>query len=319
MQTVTWVDIGEWHARPSNNLLDDPYMRCPRTLHMISSTTLQDHFVKYSCNESQYSSSHFIPRHCELFKFHKSFTYFLNATNNPRGLTLVGDSIMGQLYIAVHCLAEAAGFNASNIKFIHDVFLRKDIPCASNCTNAAFRTQNNSFHPCMGCPTDGIKLDINDMINDKRMWHRRISFTSGIVVLSSGAWFTNFPGIIDSNPVYKETLAFTGSIISNMTKKFSFYWIDLPPAWDFMKYKFGEDWELHTGRNEIARDVLKGFNITFLNTTQATVKRCKSDPRVKHDPIHWWLGFIKFNNLLFIRKSSYSNCSDCNNDKFMMY
>ena len=158
--TLQNIFNGSWTYGEIIRVPSNPYASCPLTLRTISTTTLRDQPMKWSCLNSSYYSATYSPSHCAL----RSLNYSLKLLQGKH-LIFIGDSLMSEIYISLSCLAEQMNLHHSlTFQFIHELFLRPDFPCDSQCvTNSTFlHEQRNSglIHSCFQC-ANGTKTYFN--------------------------------------------------------------------------------------------------------------------------------------------------------------
>jgi hypothetical protein len=291
-----WCNIhnifnGSWSYGDIIHVNSNPYASCPATLKTISKTTLRDQPAKWSCLNSSYYSASYSPFQCAL----RSINHSLKLLEGKH-LVFIGDSLMGEIYISISCLAERMNLHDSlTFQFIHELFLRPDFPCDPQCiTNSTFRRQQiNSglIHSCFQCP-NGTKIYFNQSyVSNPKYWPQKVKTSKATsVLLSVGAWFNYYHLMYQPIAIYKQTLLRNVPIFHHFKRLgVLFYWLDVPPmpscneAWCKL---FG--WELFEQFNIIAREILEPAGVIFLNTSQATKERKDFDLNIT-DPfrLHW--------------------------------
>jgi hypothetical protein len=101
-------------------------------------------------------------------------------------IVFVGDSLGGQVAIAAMCDLEKDGLDATvKVTYLEDHFLRNDLPCNSQCTNATFLSQHMdvSPYPCQMCP-DANKPRPRFDPKSKDYWINKLPRDINVVVLN---------------------------------------------------------------------------------------------------------------------------------------
>jgi uncharacterized membrane protein len=123
------------------------YQHCPRTLNRLNSKTwlgLEYQAGDYSCDPRRTIPAQFEPNDCEIMHEHQAVAHIrqtlghINSTANnqrPINVLFLGDSIGGQLFIALDCILQHKNLeHYVNITYFPEMLFRRDIPCEHNCT-----------------------------------------------------------------------------------------------------------------------------------------------------------------------------------------
>jgi hypothetical protein len=104
-----------------------------------SGKSLIDHATKYGCMSRKYLEAYFIPNHCDLLPRYQSLPLLREMAqqirtqsaniSSPYRVTFIGDSIMGQIFVSATCYFEKHVYPEVELTYIHELFLRNDIPC----------------------------------------------------------------------------------------------------------------------------------------------------------------------------------------------
>lgn len=282
---------GSWEYGKTIYVTPNPYHSCPKLLKKISTTTLRDQPGKWSCLNSSYYSAKYSPYNCDI----RSLSTSLKLLQGKH-LTFIGDSLMGEIYIALSCTAERLGLhNSITFQFIHELFLRPDFPCDSKClTNSTFREQeihSGLINACFQC-TNGTKTYFNQSyIHNPKFWPSKVlSSNTTSVLISIGAWYNYYHLMYQPLHMYRQTLIRNIPIFHHMKRLgILLYWLDVPPmptCYESWCKLFG--WELFEEFNQIARELLEPNGVIFLNTSQITKPRKDYDLNIT-DPfrLHW--------------------------------
>jgi hypothetical protein len=280
---------GSWTYGDIINVPSNPYHHCPNTLQSISETTLKDQPAKWSCLNSSYYSAHYSPSSsCHI----RSISHSLKLLSH-RHLIFIGDSLMGEMYIALSCAAEQYSLHHSlTLQFIHELFLRPDFPCHPLClTNTTFlhqQIQSGLFHQCFQCSL-GIRTFFDQSyLHNPKYWPYKVQTSNATSVLVNvGAWYNYFHQMIQPLETYTQTLQKNLPIFHHLKQHgVIFYWLDVPPmpscSEDWCQL-FG--WDLFEKFNLIAKRILEPAGVIFLNTSQITRSRKEFDWNIT-DPFH---------------------------------
>lgn len=282
-------------------MAEPAFSSCPQTRKSIEKHKfLHDQVKQYGC--SSYHEAMWQPKHCRLLSLRESFHVLHNPQLNKNAsspkLTVMGDSLSGQFYIAMECAKESRNISLAN-EYILELVYRRDMPCDPACIGkrgTEFRANASKLmiNPCDSCQ-DGIKHNLKE-VQHNTPWLRMISKDTTILVLGGGAWFNYYRGVFNSTAVYKETLKFIAPILGNLTRDrgIEVFWLDLPPCWlddeveDHDK-KAGYEWDKFSSKNKLAKKTLSPFGVHFIDSWPALDERKKFDGNVS-DPggLHWW-------------------------------
>jgi hypothetical protein len=301
---------GSWTYGDIIHVPSNPYQHCPLTLQSLSQTTLKDQPNKWSCLNSSYYSARYSPYSCEI----RSLSHSLKLLSNHH-LTFIGDSLMGEMYIALSCAIEQHNRpppspplhspyspirhpppQSLTLQFIHELFLRPDFPCHPKClTNFTFREEQKHsglIHQCFQC-SNGTQTFFNQSyLHNPKYWPSKVKNSNTTsVLLSVGAWYNYFHHIYQPLVVYTQTLQKNLPIIHQL--KFHhgilFYWLDVPPMPSCSEewcQLFG--WDLYEKFNFIAKKILEPAGVIFLNTSQFTRARKEFDSNITDlFHLHW--------------------------------
>lgn len=288
------VFSGSWTFHQPHFTRSRAYSSCPKTLGNVSRHPfLHEHIRKYSCPNVSVSSARYNPVSCRTIQPAMA-SHVLTQANAY--ITLVGDSLMAQLYISLLCLAEQYYFPSEHIKLVSDLYLRPDIPCADQCiANATFlRLAGDDLigNPCLACRS-GKKTLFDDTFSTSSSgsWPSQIPPKTTVLIIGVGAWYHN--AVNESIELYKEMLKRVGQVLGKLKKERGVlvFWHDLPPmsmfeATEPEKYQtFGwNTWSLY---NTYAKEILSPHGVIFLNTSKATLVRKLHDPSIVSDYVHW--------------------------------
>ena len=287
--TISNIFNGSWSYGSKYFVPSNVYKNCPLLRHHLISSVLSDQPRKWACHNGSYYEAKFINLNCKIKSIHQSLREL-----QGKHLTLLGDSLMGQIYISLSCLAEQLGFhNKIKINYIHDLFLRPDVPCDPRCiTNSTFcNEQRNSgiFNACFQCPY-GIYREFNNSYEFKsNYWPTKVRLSNTTsLILGIGAWYNNFHQIMSPIETYSNTLQRNVLILNNLTKLgIKIYWIDTPPMPSCNILCLGYGWSIFNEYNNIAREIFNSTQIIYLNTSQVTGKRKFYDRNITPDYLHW--------------------------------
>lgn len=277
---------GDWSTNRSHDGRSTAYYLCPKTHRYVATQrSLVHQLKKYSCQEQAPGRAEF-NRSCELLPFPKSSALL---KDNNEFVTLIGDSLMAQLYISLLCLSEQYDFPVTRMKFHSELFMRPDIPCKDQClTNSTFLRQAGTgilYNPCAACK-NGVKISFNaSFFRSGKGWPSQISPRTTTLLLGSGAWH--------HDPViYQDMLHGIRFFLNSLTSRgVKVYWLDLPPMDMYAtvepdKYEyFG--WNKFSTYNTKSREILEPSGVIFLNTSEATRSRKILEPTIASDYMHW--------------------------------
>jgi hypothetical protein len=284
---------GSWTFHEEHNSSTRAYSSCPKTRSYVAQHAfLYEHIKKYSCTNAVFRSARYDPTSCRLIKLVQSIEVL---SRRNAFITLVGDSLMAQLYVALLCTAEQHYLPAGRIALVSDLYLRPDVPCSDQCiSNQTFLREAGDGligNPCAACkygkrvPFDGTFSGATE-----GSWPSQIPRQTTVLVLGSGAWYHN--KLDNPDALYVEMLAGIGPYLGHLTAKgVAVYWHDLPPMHMYEKtepdrFKY-YGWNVWHKFNENARAILSPHGVKMLATSAATRARKVGDPGVSSDYIHW--------------------------------
>ena len=252
------------------------------------------HEGKFSCLDLIHTKATYRAHECNILPIRDSFQA-VASTN--KAIVYIGDSLIMQLYLAAQCSAELFGVSQTlKSVVIQDLFLRNDIPCDPRClTNETFRLQDTWVHPCWACRS-GKRKEFSTFETDPDSWHNRLpSSPLSAVVLSSGAWYNTFKGIINSTATYIEMLHKVGPILRSINKVRSaeVFWVGLPPivihpGHDNETRAYMYEWIAYADKDRIAKEILQAYGVNFIDTDRLTRYRKFIDLNTSADGMHWW-------------------------------
>jgi hypothetical protein len=249
--------------------------------------------MKFSCSDRHYRKAVYQTPSCKFLRLEETSKLLVQYNFT---VAYAGDSLPAQLYTNAMCSAETHGFSmASHTYFLHDIFLRNDIPCDDRClTNTTFLSQKTFKHPCWGC-RNGTRHDYKAYLNDPKTWHNRAAALNvSALIVGNGAWYNSFQGIINSTSTYIETLQTTGPILQYLRERHGTHvlWLGLvPPNVDVTKMNetdYGYEWIHFEEKDALAKSILEPYGVTFIDTNMLLKSRKKLDPWVSADGMHWW-------------------------------
>jgi hypothetical protein len=185
-----------------------------------------------------------------------------------RGVALVGDSMMEQLFTALTCVMEEAEsryqMDSFSATMIHSVLLTKGEPCDSRCIDPLFThwavssTASNmtgvsaSRHPCFACADNGAKMNASYTFQNfaKRCYPggdcRQLDIGHhldwadyiianvthpAVVVLTSGVWYSKAQGFEHSLVAYESMLQEIAPRIKEiLAMRDAVVWVGMPPV-----------------------------------------------------------------------------------------
>ena len=266
-----------------------PYSTCPQTLYTVQQNwAIRDHPQKWSCMNKTYIAAEFQSSSCHTLSLKDSFRH-IGKTH----ITFLGDSLIGQLYIASMCAAEKEGISSDHLEFhyLHETLLRSDLPCAPRCiTDAAYRNQSLLIHPCFAC-FDGIKRHFEaDFYNLSKFWPLKVLHNTSALILGAGAWYNAYRSLINASSVYNDTLQKIGPFLGKLKKErgINVFWLDLPPMANQSLIHPDFGWQQFLQYNQAARFFLEPFGVIYLDTSSATRIRKYKDPNITDSSfLHW--------------------------------
>lgn len=280
--------------------VDSAFSTCPSTYkHIDQHIFLHDQSIKYACND--YPRAHWHPTNCRILNLEEAILKF-NARGRFGGdyvpeLTVMGDSLSGQFYVAAKCLSQMKNLTL-NVDYILELLYRRDFPCESNCLGDKgreyrYNASKSAFgNSCDGCH-DG-KLHNLTEIEYNTPWIRMISNRTSVLVLGGGAWFNYYRGFFNSSAVYEETLSFVAPFLHDLIvhRGVDVYWIDLPPCWfegNLKNERVDYEWDGFSHKNTVARGILEPVGVNYLDSWPALIQRKQHDIGVADaGRLHWW-------------------------------
>lgn len=279
---------GKWAYYEKFKVLD-PFAICPNTLdEILHNRYLKDQTTKWPCYNNTYTLAHFQPQSCHWLSMKESVEHL-----KGQSITLVGDSIMGQLYIALLCAIEANGYPRDHltISYYNDAMLRPDMPCDEKCLKIKNYTDPKFFMACYACPK-GIFYAFNSSFETyPDYWVAKMPQNTTTLVLSSGAWYNLWKKIKSPLNTYYETIDKLSPMLQRFIKKEhrKVFWIELPPMEElnFEQAKwFG--WHNFPAYNAYAKRRLEPLGVTFVGHSKATASRKKKDANITEwSHLHW--------------------------------
>lgn len=290
----------------SNEIFNGLYDTCPKTFQSImQSIHLKDQLFKYSC-KYYYNATYYTNNKCTILNPQESLQLFYHFKVKyqhhvvfPK-ITVVGDSLSGQMYIAMKCMMESFS-TISKIDYLLELFYLPNVPCSDQClSDVTFREKNKAsiINPCAAC-SDGIKrnFSVNRIFHKsfkKDYWFNKITPDTRILILGGGSWFNYYKGVINSTETYKEMLVLIGKLVMTLKHErirgLEVYWIDLPPIIPGSQNKVYPEyeWDNFQNKNELANKILPQYGINVLNTNKALFSRKAHDIHVSEpSTLHW--------------------------------
>jgi hypothetical protein len=299
------------------NISLENYGHCPNVYNYISSHwALNDQIDKYSCHS--YSKAIYSPKNkCKILSLNDTSTYFHNIYDSKHIVSVLGDSLSGQYYIALRCSLEALHLNYNIDSYYNvELFYRPDLPCDETCLiNKTFRDEEipKFRNQCLAC-RDGIlhpmsEYSLNsDKIPDTN-WLKLIPKNTKILVLGGGAWFNYFHGLINATQTYIEALHYIGPFLKDFKVSYGMdvYWMSLPPVFyndlingftnstnnrttplNYVEKQY--EWQLFEEKNILAKQILITYDVTVLDTWKAMLDRKHHDINIAEGVggrLHW--------------------------------
>lgn len=303
---------GTWHYDRYMLVDQSPYHACPKTRERIlSMPKLKNQVTHYDCLNRIYHHAEYIPHASttSIDEKNETSSSLLTCYIRPIESSLrllykrklkiyfIGDSLMGQLYIAFLCNSEIYGyFDKISSQFIGDVFLRPDIPCDPRCRiDKDFLESENAkgiHHLCAGCP-EGIYHELNQSYPYiSQFWPSMIRNDATHVVIGTGSWYAGSRKLLSSEEEYNRTLATIKPILVNFSKApyhMSISWLDLPPmVYTPPPYEDLFGWNYFFTFNTFAKEAFQDTPIRYLDTSRATRSRKMTDRNITDDFHHHW-------------------------------
>lgn len=272
------------------------YSTCPKTLKYIDShSTLHDQIEKYNC--STYKAAVFSPN-CKMLSFHDALRRIeakRRGSQMPLLIYTIGDSLLGNLFIAGKCTIESKNVTVIS-EYFPELLFRRDVPCDPQCVTVKdyreFMATMPLLSSCEGCP-DGIQHSLSEF-EYNTPWLRRIPVGTDILILGAGTWYNFYRGYINSSLTYTETIQFIAPILRYLvvTKGVDVYWLDLPP---YVAPDEGEgkenpfyEWDKFEWKNRVAEKLLSAVGVKFIDSWSALHQRKQADIAVSDSGhLHW--------------------------------
>jgi len=288
----------------TNDIFNGLYNQCPNTFNNIMNSHLKDQLYKYSCkhylNATYYTNNNcIILNQLESLKLYHHFKIKSHHHFVIPKIIIVGDSLSGQLYIALKCILESNNINIK-LDYLLELFYLPHIPCNDQCLyDNDFRQKNaiNIINPCAACPS-GIRKNFTlDKIYYKNFtkdyWYNKVTPDTRILVLGGGSWFNYYRGFINSTDTYKQMLLFVGKLVLKIKheriRSLEVYWIDLPPIIPGFNKVYPEyEWGNFQEKNDLAKQILPNYGIHVLDTSHALYSRKRDDISISEpSTLHW--------------------------------
>lgn len=301
-----------WHSECLRNFSSD----FPNIEEVTMEHAIRDHMEQYACTSQyhgRYRAATFQTNNCQLLEItdstgilfgsrsrtsndsvgeedHDRINMVAAKPSSPPLITFLGDSLIGQLFVAAGCVGGGIGsISSENLFYIRSQFLRDGLPCQPQClTNATFREEVRKTDwlnlPCFGCSSGKlpkVKFD----------WLQKIPHNTKYLVTGTGAWYNGAQYVFNSSAAYQETLLDLQPIFKELIDKkgVKIYWIGLPPmlpGGEMQKF-FKYDWMLFHEKDAIAKAAFADFDVHFIDTAALLRKRKKKDEDISADGMHW--------------------------------
>jgi hypothetical protein len=282
----TW----KYHGNTSVGHSIDPFGSCPNAFRDIAEHEhIEKQRLKYGCRNQSYQAASF-RQSCSILPPGKSI-----AKLKHKKILFVGDSLIGQLFIAAKCVYDYLGFQAesTNLHFNINTMLRPDMPCDPECAkNHSFRTKDHIV-PCVACPK-GITYEFNSSMSSyPDFWMSLITNETTALIIETGAWY-NFRKFLGKDPIgiYKETIDGLAPYFRRFVHemKIKVIWVNLPPITetDFSLVQWN-GWDNFAFYDEYAKRQLSKEGVIFIDSNRAVAERKRKDPAVSAPPgeLHW--------------------------------
>jgi hypothetical protein len=282
----TWEYVGNISVGQSI----DPFQSCPNAFNDIAEQFwIENQRSKYGCRNHSYQAASF-RQSCSILPLGKTI-----AKLKDKKIVFVGDSLVGQLFIAAKCVYDCLGFQAEskNLDFHFNTMLRPDMPCHPECAkNHQFRTKDYLV-PCAACPK-GIVYEFNSfMPSYPDYWMSQVNNETDALIIGTGAWY-NFRKFLGTDPIgiYKETIDGLAPYFHRFVHemKIKVFWVNLPPILETdlsLVHWYG--WDNFAFYDEYAKQRLSGEGVIFIDSNHAVAERKRKDPAVSFPSgeLHW--------------------------------
>jgi hypothetical protein len=300
---------GTWKYDRSVVIHHNPFHQCPNTMRKIlqSYPKLKNQITAYTCQNKSYLHAEYIPspssllsgsfspsHSCTILPLHLSFKLL---SSRKTKIYFIGDSLMGQLFIAFHCnMEQLLGPNHHiDSEFLPELFLRPDIPCESQClTNSTFLDSENAkglHQRCFGCP-DGVYHPLNESFQYlSQFWPSKVLQDATHLVIGSGSWYAGYRQLLSPVEEYQRMLTTIKPILESLTRAhhLNIHWLDLPPmAYTPPPHEDIFGWNNFFLFNNLAKEIFENSSIKYLDTAQATRSRKARDVNLTDDFQHHW-------------------------------
>lgn len=319
--SISNIYNGTWKYHHSIVIHHNPYHQCPNTMTKIlqSYPKLKNQVTAYTCQNKTYLHADYIPppaspappttvsssslsppaapqQHCTILPIQISIK--LLSVRKIK-IYFVGDSLMGQLFIAFQCnMEQLFGPHHHRIQseFLPELFLRPDIPCDSQClTNSTFLELENAkgFHQkCFACP-EGVYHPLNESFPYlSQFWPTKLRHDATHVVIGSGSWYAGFREFLSPIKEYRRMLSTIKPILQSLTRPphhLNIHWLDLPPMpYTPPPYEDIYGWNNFLILNTLAKETFENSSIKYLDTSKATRSRKERDVNISDDFQHHW-------------------------------
>jgi hypothetical protein len=257
-----------------SQMISSSFETCPGTLETVKSspTRLERQPLFYSCDPSQIKPAQFIPHNCRIMQEHiaahklsRKMQQIQTGTDYYRPLQVVflGDSIGGQLLVALDCLLIEKNFtHLMDITYIWENYFREDMPCDDKCTllnedGANFRKSQMGVeldNKCEHCP-DGVRHSIAEFEHNSA-WKLKIPRNTDCLILNSGAWYF-WLAKLNSTLRYEETIrmVIVPALIElkRARSNLQVYWLNLPPFVGNLTHGIIADRLIHRFKDQFSR------------------------------------------------------------------
>lgn len=322
---LTTILHGVWqyvnHSSPHiSDSMRNPWLNCPRTYSLVQLPPPEDYplnsvaaqISRYSCFNQTYKLARYSTPHCHVETLNNamnSISEHISRTDKValakqkekrrNRVVFIGDSLMGQIYIAAQCSLEEHHIPPQhflNLSYYGDFFLRPDIPCDPKCignpTMWNVSAEKVIFPPCFACPK-GVLRPFDTFIHDPiASWVENIPNDTFAVVLSSGAWYNIYKGLVDPVRTFEDTLIKLKPFLQHIVqqRQIEVIWVGLPPmsVGDVEALGKNYGWDSFPVKDDLVKKHYSDLGVHFIDTNRLLGSRKVDDPRVKSDPLHWW-------------------------------